>query len=308
MKQTFIDTLTQLMRRDKKLVTVTADMGFSVYENMQKEFPDRFINTGVTEQASASFSAGLALTGHKVFYYAQAAFVTMRCFEQVRLDIGYNNLDIKLIGVNAGFGLNQLGVSHFAQEDVALMRTIPGMTVLTPATPFEMKWAVRTAYTLKTPVYIRYSKLTHSDSQKKLSQPVLGEPRLVQPGKDILILASGGILQNAYEALPKLKEKNISAALYSMPTLKPINKRKILTLMKKFQKIYTVEEHTVIGGLYSAIAEIAAETGSQNLIIPIGIQDSFTSVTGSIPYLLDINGLSPDKIYRKIVKTFPKSA
>src|SRR3989338_9865230 len=158
MKKAYIDTLTALMRSHNDIITITADMGFSVYENLQKEFPTRFYNTGVTEQAAIGFSTGLALSGYTVFFYAQAAFATMRCFEQVRLDVGYNNLNVKIIGTNAGVSLNQLGVSHFAIEDIGLMRLLPNMKIFSPGDPSEMEWSMDQAYKINGPAYVRFTK------------------------------------------------------------------------------------------------------------------------------------------------------
>ncbi len=306
MKQAFIDSLTDIMRKKSEVISVTADMGFSVYESMQKEFPTRFINTGVTEQASASFVAGLALTGSKVFFYAQAAFITMRCFEQVRLDLGYNFLNVKLIGVNAGFSLNQLGVSHFAQEDVGLMRLIPRMTIFTPANAVEMRWAVNRAYAIDGPVYIRYSKVQASPSYSEGVTIRAGEPYQVSKGKDGVLIVSGGLLETAFEAVAELKKNGINLSLYSMPTVKPINLKIILKLLRSAKVAFVLEEHSVIGGLGSSLAEIVAENGIKTRVIRLGIQDIFTGVTGSIPYLLDRNGLSKNKIIAKIKLIFKK--
>lgn len=300
MKKTFIDTLTELMRKDKNLITVTADMGFSVYENMQNAFPKRFINTGVTEQASISFVAGLALSGHKVFFYAQAAFATMRCFEQVRLDIGYNFLDVKIIGVSAGFSLNQLGVSHFAQEDIGLMRLIPRMTILSPANSIEMFWAIKQAYSIKGPVYIRYSKVETSPIYSQGKKMELGVPYPILKGTSGVFIASGGLLGRAYEVVTQLQKKKILLSLCSMPTIKPIDKRSLLDIVKSTKNVFILEEHNIIGALGSGVAEIVAENGLAVRVIRLGIKDRYTGVAGSIPYLLDHNGLSVKNIVSTI--------
>src|SRR5258708_5409423 len=155
MRTAFIQRLISLMHEHEDIITLTVDMGFSVFEDIQKQFPKRFINTGVTEQSSMSIAAGFALSGYKVFFYAQAPFATMRCFEQIRLDIAYNNLNVTIVGAASGFSSNQLGVSHFALEDVALMRLLPGMTIFTPGDPIESEWATIKAYEINGPVYIR---------------------------------------------------------------------------------------------------------------------------------------------------------
>ncbi len=302
MKEAYINTLTKLMRSHKDIITVTADMGFSVYENLQKEFPKRFYNTGVTEQASIGFCAGLALSGYRVFFYAQAAFATMRCFEQVRLDIGYNNLNVKIIGVNAGFSLNQLGVSHFAQEDVGLMRLIPGMTVLSPGDDYEMKWSLEQAEKLAGPVYIRFSKLGTKKINSAKSNLKLGYPTLISGKGKNAVMVTGGMLEIVSELVKQLAAKKINLSFYSLPTIKPINKKSLQKLFTMHKNIFVIEEHSIIGGLGSALAELSGETKEKTNIIRIGINDIFTGVTGSIPYLLDLNGLSTEKISTKILK------
>lgn len=299
MKTAYIDTLTELMRKDKNLITITADMGFSVYEALQQEFPDRFINTGVTEQATMSFATGMALTGYKVFVYAQGIFASTRCFEQVRLDIAYNNVNVKIIGVNSGFSLNQLGTSHFSLEDVALMRTLPGITIFTPGDPVEMRWAVKKSYEIDGPTYLRYTKkgntVMHTDREEfEVGVPV----KLSQD--DITLFVSGGILETANEVVRELKKQNISTALYSAPTVKPLNEKVYLELLKQSKYIFTLEEHSIVGGFGSAIAELISE---HNIHVPfkrLGAPDEFTSITGSIDYLHDYNSLSVDKLTKTI--------
>lgn len=305
MKATFINTLTELMDKNKEVVTVTADMGFSVFEDLQKKQPKRFINTGVTEQASTSVAAGLALSGYKVFFYAQAAFVTMRCFEQLHLDVAYNKLNIKVLGVNAGVSLNQLGVSHFSVEDVGIVRTLPGVTIFTPGTPNEMKWALEEAYRIDGPVYLRYSKLQDSE-KNKVKTFTVGKPVEIKNGNDAILLVSGGIMSMAKETIKLLEKKNIHIGLYSMPTVKPIDKKSLLSVCKNKKIVFTLEEHSIIGGLGSAVAEIFAETPNAPLLHRFGIQDTFMGVTGSMEYLLSINGLSPQKIASSIKSALTK--
>lgn len=303
MKNTYINTLTELMRKDKNLITVTADMGFSVYEAMQQEFPERFINTGVTEQATTSFVAGLALTGWKVFMYAQGIFATTRCFEQVRLDIAYQHLNVKIVGVNAGFSLNQLGISHFALEDVALMRTLPGMTIFTPGDPVEMKWAVEKSYGIEGPTYLRYSKMGDTVIHTKNAKFSIGRPAKITQGKDATLLVSGGILETAMKVVPELRKQKIEVSLYSVPTVKPLDEKTYLGILKQSKQVFTLEEHSIIGGLGSAIGELISENNVHVPFLRLGVPDRFTSVTGSIEYLLDYNNLSTDKLTKIILSS-----
>lgn len=306
MKNTYIDTLTELMRQDKKLITVTADMGFSVYEATQKEFPERFINTGVTEQATTSFAAGLALTGYKVFYYAQGIFVTTRCFEQVRLDIAYQHLNVKIVGVNSGFSLNQLGTSHFALEDVALMRTLPGMTIFTPGDPVEMKWAVEKSYEIEGPTYLRYSKMGNTVVHAKNVKLSIGQPIKITQGKDATLLVSGGILETAMKVVLELKKQRVNVSLYSVPTVKPLDEKTYTNILKRSKHVFTLEEHSIVGGLGSAIAELISENSIHSSFLRLGAPDRFTSIAGSLEYLHDYNNLSVNKLTNTILNVINK--
>jgi len=301
MRTAFLETLVGLMRSHEDIITLTADMGFSVFEHIQKEFPTRFINTGVTEQSTVGIATGLALSGFKVYFYAQAPFATMRCFEQIRLDVAYNHVNVKIIGVAAGFSSNQLGISHFALEDVGLMRLLPNMTIFTPGDPIEAEWATKRAYIVDGPVYIR---LTKSDSPVvHVNKPTFRVSRgiKISKGNDISLFVSGSLLPMAQEIVSSLQRKNIHAALISMPTIKPIDREIILKEAKKTGKVITLEEHSIIGGLGSIVAEIIAEEGKTVKFHRFGVPDKFTSVTGSPEYLLQYNGLSVARITKSIL-------
>lgn len=299
MKQTFIDTLTSLMEKNDDIIVVTADMGFSVFENIQNRFPKRFFNTGITEQASTSFAAGLALFGYKVYLYAQAPFITMRCFEQVRLDIAYDFLDVKLIGSNAGFSLNQYGVSHFGLEDIALMKTLPGMTIFTPADSVEMSNVIYESHKIKGPVYVRMTKTGNTTVHKNNVIDVT-KPLLVSSGKDGLLLVSGGLLERATFIVQNLKKRGINIELYSCPLIKPINEKFIISLISKFKYIFTLEEHSIIGGFGSTIANVLTDNNIQVKLVKFALPDKYLHISGSIDHLLNKSGLSINTITHKI--------
>ncbi len=305
MRTAFLETLVGLMRRHEDIIVLTADMGFSVFEHIQKEFPTRFINTGVTEQSTVGIATGLALSGFKVYFYAQAPFVTMRCFEQIRLDVAYNHVDVKIIGVAAGFSSNQLGVSHFALEDVGLMRLLPNMTIFTPGDPIEAEWATRQAYGIDGPVYIRLTKSGSPVVHKDMPLLSIGKGIKIREGKgdSLSIFVSGSLLPMGQNVTLALRKYNIRACLISMPTIKPVDKKLILDEAKRTGIIFTLEEHNIIGGLGSAVAEIIAESGMQVKFYRFGAPDKFTSITGSVQYLLEYNGLSAQQITEKILKS-----
>ena len=297
MKQAFIDSLTKLMEKDDKVIVITADMGFSVFEDIQKRFPKRFFNTGITEQASISFASGLAMSGFKVYFYAQAPFISMRCLEQVRLDITYNHLDVKLIGSNSGFSLNQYGVSHFGLEDMAIMMTLPKMTIFNPADSVEMTKSMEESYKIKGPVYIRMTKTGNQIIHKKNVNVNL--PILIKKGNNGLLLVSGGLLERAIKTVDSLNKENIYLTLYSCPLIKPINKN-LISIMSKFSNIFTLEEHSIIGGFGSLVANLIIDNNFKVKLTKFALLDDYLHVVGTMDYLLDKSGLSIETIVKKI--------
>ena len=306
MKTAFITSLIRLMDKYPDAITITADMGFDVFEDLQKRYPNRFFNTGVTEQASISFAAGMALSGYKVFFYAQAAFATMRCFEQVRLDVAYNNVNVKIIGTNAGVSLNQLGVSHFAIEDIGLMRLLPNMKIFSPGDPSEMEWSMDQAYKINGPAYVRFTKAGGTPIYSRKMKFKIGKAVNIKTGTDGAFFATGGLLSMAIRIVENLREKGINLSLYSVPTIKPIDGATIIKEAKKKKHIFTLEEHYISGGLGSAVAEVLAEEKVATELLRFGFPDKFTSVTGSINYLLARNGISIEKIEKTIENKFKK--
>lgn len=295
MKTAFISELELLMKKNRDIVVITADMGFSVFEAIQKKYPKRFFNTGITEQSSTSIAAGLALMGHEVYFYAQAPFITMRNFEEVRLDLAYNNLNVKLIGTNAGVSLNQLGVSHFAVEDVALMRLLPNFTVFTPGTPEEMRWCMQKSHTIKGPTYLRFTK---NGTENIPAVPIMD-------GTDGVLFVSGGLLKKAKEMVESLKRNRVSLSLYSVPIVSPFNKKQFVKQAKNLP-IFTLEEHSVVGGLGTIISEAVIDLRLQNTVTKFGLNHRFIHVTGSIEYLLKTNGINMKKMQEVIMKQLKK--
>lgn len=302
MRTAFLQTIVDLMRKHEDIITITADMGFSVFEDLQKEFTKRFFNTGATEQSTIGIATGFALSGYKVYFYAQAPFATMRCFEQIRLDVAYNHVDVKIVGAASGFNSNQLGVSHFALEDVALMRLLPGMTIFTPGDPVEAKWATVQAYTLQGPAYIRLTKSGSPLVHTKKRKFKIGEGIILKEGKDMSIFVSGSLLPMAEKVHALLYERHINATLISMPTIKPLDKDLIRSEAKKTHKLFTLEEHSAIGGLGSAVAEVLAEENIHTAFHRFGVPDRFTNITGTYDYLLNYNTLSEKTIVENIEK------
>jgi len=283
MRTAFIKTLIELAE-DNNTYLLTNDLGFSVLEGFAEKFPDKFFNMGVAEANIIGVAAGLALSGKKVYVYSITPFITMRCFEQIRNDLCMQNLDVKVIGIGAGLCYGSSGPTHHSIIDIAIMRALPNMTVICPGDPKETEGAVRYAHSHKGPVYLRLGKAKEPDVHNKPFDKSI----TLREG-DVAVIATGNILATAKEVAERL-----NIGLISMPVIKPIDKEAIL----KLKTIYTIEEHSLIGGLGSAVAEIIA--GKNISFKMFGIKDRFTKEAGSQEYLREKNGLTTEQIIKEI--------
>ncbi len=305
MRSAFIETLIELAQKDKKIFLLCGDLGYSVLEPFAKNFPDRFINCGIAEQNMMGLAAGLALSGKKPYVYSIVPFATMRCFEQIRNDVCYQNLNVKIIGMGGGFTYGPLGATHQALEDVAVLRALPNMNIFCPADPVETKALVLQSYLNKKPAYFRLSRkglFLHKETDRiKISQPAV-----LKKGKDGLIVASGLQAGFCLEVAQFLKKQGKDFKVISLHTLKPILKAPLLKEMKGINNIFTVEEHSVIGGLGAAVAEILAESDWQGKFRILGVPDEYPNCAGSVDYLRKKYSLDKEMIIKKILKETKK--
>lgn len=300
MRYVFINTLIKEAEKNKNIMLLTGDLGFTLFEKFRDKFPDRFINVGVAEQNMMGIAVGLALSGKSVFAYSIASFVTMRPFEQIRNDIASHNASVIVVGSGAGLSYGHDSITHYAIEDIHLMRGIPGMTILCPADPVEAEWATKVSIQLKRPVYLRLGKRGEPILYKKPARLRLGKGSILRTGRDVAILATGNIVFNALRAAEILSRNNIQSTVVSMHTIKPLDIQLIKDFSKKFPIIVTVEEHSIIGGLGSSVAEILVENHYNTKLIRIGVPDSFIFEIGSQDYLRGKIGLLPEQIAQKI--------
>lgn len=301
MRYAFIQQLTKLASKNKNIILLTADLGFTVFEDFAKKFPKQFFNVGVAEQNMIGVATGLALSGKTVFAYSIATFVTFRPFEQIRNDVSWHNVPVVIVGTGAGLSYGDAGFTHWAIQDLAIMRSLPNMTIIAPADVFEAEWATREAARLKSPVYLRLGKKGEPAIYKKQPKLVLGQGNWVKKGSDFVILACGNIVFNALKSAEILEKKGFSGTVISMHTLKPIDRKLIERLAKNYSRIVTVEEHSVIGGLGSAVSEILAQIQKPDAkLLILGVEDKFPEKLGSQNYLRKQFGLSPEKISLKI--------
>lgn len=302
MRTAYIQTLTELAEKRQDIFLLTGDLGFSVFEKFEEAFPGRFYDIGVAEQNMIGVAAGLALSGKIVFVYSIIPFAIMRCLEQIRNDLCMQNLNVKIIGMGAGLHYGAAGPTHHAIEDIALMRALPNMTVVSPSTPKETEYMIRAAVDHAGPMYIRLGNSLGNLKSYDQNKFCLGKGVLIEDGDELTICSTGSILYYANEVMMDLKKIGLSVRLINIHTIKPIDKDIILKSAKETKAIFTIEEHSVLGGLGSTVAEILAESKCDVYFKRIALSDSFIEDVGSRKYLLEKNSLSPAKIKKIILK------
>ncbi len=305
MRKTFIDTLTQLARQDTQIMLLTGDLGFSVFEDFAKEFPGRFINCGVMEQSMLSIAAGLALEGKKPYVYSIIPFATMRPFEQIRNDICYQNLNVKIVGVGAGFAYGAFGSTHYAIEDISILRPLPNITVISPADSIQTRELTLQSYKKPGPCYLRLLKPEVVLMPAKV-KTILGKPSVIRNGNDGAIITTGACLQTGLAVADTMKESKKHLTVISLHTLSQINEPALVKAIKGQKHIFTIEEHRTIGGLGSLIAEQLLKHRLGGKLTTLGIDDSYQKITGHQQYLAERHGLGKATIYKKILKELKK--
>lgn len=303
MRDTFIRIMTEYVRADKNIVLITGDLGFGVLESFWRKFPEQFINAGIAEQNMASIAAGLALEGKTVFTYSIGNFPTLRCLEQIRNDIAYHDANVKIVAVGGGFTYGSLGMSHHATEDLAVMRALPNITVFSPGDIVETEEVVKEMMKISGPCYLRIGRGGGKQIHKEPINLKVGKAIQMIKGDKVAILVTGEILSEAKKAAEKLNEEGISTSLYSFPTIKPVDIDIIKEISKTFIYVVTVEEHNIVGGFGSTIAEVMAESRNKKAeLVRIGLDDIYSSIVGSQDYLRNYYGMSSNKIVNRILE------
>lgn len=300
MRNTFVDCLMEKARKDDRIFLITPDMGYSVLEGFREEFPDRFLNTGIAEQNTIGVAAGLALSGKVVYVYSIIPFITMRCFEQVRVDVAYIRTNVRLVGVGAGLTYGPAGATHHAIEDIAIMRALPNMTVCCPGDPIEVKAIINQSFDYDGPMYIRLGKSGEPTVHKKNTDIMIGKAVTIVKGHDLALITTSNMLHQGKMLVEDWKKKDVNIRLISMPTIKPLDTEAIICLIQEKIPIVTLEEHNIIGGLGSAIAEVIADSGYPVKFKRIGIRDVYSHHVGSQEYLRHLYHLNEIDIHEII--------
>lgn len=276
MRNAFIATIHDLCKADPDIVIMVADNGAIVFDQFRAEFPGRFINCGIAEANMIGVAAGMALSGKKPYIYTITNFMTMRAFEQIRNDICLQHTNVKVVGIGGGFVYSTLGPTHHAIEDISLMRSLPNMTVICPASPLEVQWAVKAIVSLDTPVYLRMGTNREPEIYDGPNSFETGKGVLLREGGDLTIIVTGPLAHDVLEAHKILNDKGIQARIINMHTIKPIDREMIIKAATETHAILTVENHNIIGGLGSAVAEVLAEFSINKVKFKrLGIPDEF---------------------------------
>lgn len=297
-----IDEITKLAETDERIIIVNGDLGFGVLEKFRDKFPDRYFNVGIAEQNMTSVAAGLALEGNMVFTYSIGNFPTLRCIEQIRNDVCYHNANVKVLAVGGGFPYGDLGMTHHATEDIAMMRALPNMKVFVPADAVEAVACLKEACSFEGPAYIRMARGREPDQHNQSENLDIRKIiNVIDHGKTVTVLTTGTVLSEAVKLAKILKKKNIEARVYSCPCVKPLDCDNVIALSKESSLLVTMEDHNVKGGFGGAVAEcLSGIKGPHSSLLRIGLPDVYTSVVGNQDYLRDYYGISAMKAAEKI--------
>jgi transketolase len=299
-RQAFSDVLVALAKADPSVLLLTGDHGYALFDAFRSECPDQYINAGIAEQNMVGMAAGLARAGFRPFVYGLSAFVPVRVVEQIKLDVAHDNLPVIFVGDGAGLVYSHLGTSHQSTEDIACTRAIPNLAILSPADRHELAAAMHAAYQSRSPVYLRMGKSDRGDVHPGPVGLGWGAPLQVRQGTSrIAIFATGSMVA---PAIRLATEPWLAASVWSVPSIKPADRRTIGNICAMSHSCIVMEEHSIYGGLGGLICEIAAETAPLP-ILRLGVEDRFSEHCGSYEYLLTEHGLDEPAL-RQRMKSF----
>lgn len=281
MRNAFADEVLKVATEDPRVVLLSGDIGNRLFDKYKAAFPSRFVNCGVAEANMTGVAAGLALSGLRPVTYTIAPFCTVRCLEQIRIDVCYHEAPVTIVGVGSGLSYASLGATHHGTDDVALLRAFPNMTILAPADAAEVRGALRAAISSDRPVYIRLGKKGEPDVHSTKPSFTIGRAIPLRDGTDVCLLATGTVVHAACEAAELLGARRISARVVSFHTLKPLDEAELRGSFDRFDLVVTIEEHSVVGGLGGAVAEwLARQDRPRAVLRTIGVPDEFQHEPG----------------------------
>ncbi|MFZ5891753.1 MAG: transketolase family protein [Myxococcota bacterium] len=306
MRTAFARALTELAARDSRVYLLTGDLGFSVLEPFRERFPQRFVNVGVAEQNMLGIAAGIAHAGNVVFVYSIANFPTLRCLEQIRNDVCYHGLPVRIVSVGGGLAYGSAGYTHHGVEDLAVMRALPGLSVFAPGDPLETQLITEKLLDLPGPAYLRLGKASEPVVHAAPPALEIGKAYELQSGHDLTLIATGGMLFAAREAAQELERQHaLSVRLLSMHTVKPLDETAVVRAARETRLVVTCEEHSCIGGLGSAAADVIASLSNPRArLVKYALPDQPTEVVGSQRYLLGRLGTIVERVQSEAPELF----
>jgi len=309
MRNAFIKKITELASKDQRVVLLTGDLGFKIFDDFKEKFPNRFYNVGVAEANMITMAAGMALEGLKPFVYSIAPFATLRCAEQIRNDLCYNYKNVVVVGAGGGYTYGHNGPTHHAIEDIALLRAMPNITIACPGDPIETELVVQELYKLNGPSYLRIGRA----GEDKVHDCVTGDS--IEVGNAITIISYDDIEKNTKANIALISTGNMlptasnvvnyfsnNLGFYSFPFIKPIDYILLDSIFRDFEYVFILEEHSIYGGFYSAVAELFSKSKYRNRceIVSIGIKDHFANCSGDREYLRELAQISFKDIVKEI--------
>lgn len=302
MRNSFVQSVLEMAKSDRNVEIITGDLGFGVLKPFWEACPDQFINAGIAEQNMTAMAAGMAMEGKTVFTYSIGNFPTLRCLEQIRNDCAYHGANVNIVCVGGGFTYGSLGMSHHATEDLAVMRALPNVAVFAPADKVEAAAVAKAVAEHPGTCYIRLGRGGEPIVREKIEDFRIGKAIPVQEGREVAIFTTGDIYSEAAKAAALLETQGIHPTVYTFPTVKPLDVQTVCTCAETHKLIVTIEEHTVLGGFGSAVAEALAEHPTGTRLLRMGIDDSYCTDVGDQQYLRRKFSLCGDQIAARIAK------
>jgi len=304
MRNAFLDTLFELAQQDARIVFITGDLGYRVVEKFMEQRPQQFLNAGVAEQNMTGIAAGMAMSGKIAFTYSIANFPTLRCLEQIRNDVCYHDANVKIVSVGGGLSYGAMSITHHAVEDLGVMRCLPNLLVVAPGDPVETRAATRAIVAHVGPCYLRLGKAGEPTVHQGPIEFRLGKAIRLRDGRDATLMCTGGMLQTAMKVAGRLAASGLSMRVCSMHTLKPLDVDEIAAAVRETRALFTLEEHSIIGGLGSAVAEVLAEADWPRVPFKrLGMPSAFSPHIGGQEYLLRQHGLNEEAVAATVSAT-----
>ncbi len=303
MRNAFADEITRLSAGDSRVVVLSGDIGNRLFNKFKATSGDRFINCGIAEANMMGMASGLAMSGFRPVVYTITPFTTTRCFEQIRVDVCYHNAPVIIVGTGSGLSYAQLGPTHHSCEDIAILRTLPGMTVFCPSDPAEMRRGLCAALKQDGPVYIRLGKKGEPTVTDKNDGFELGRANTLRSGEDVCLISTGTILPVVLAAADRLEEQGVSVRVENFHTVKPLDTDRLKDVFTQYNLIGVVEEHGRIGGLFGAISEwLVLQRPHNTRLLSFAVDDVFLHEVGTQDYARQRFGLTGDNIFNCILE------